>query len=212
VGWNGSLATLGPDGCAVRIVGGLHRGRKLRVPPGKSTRPTTERVREALFNVLGPTVQGRAVLDLYAGSGALGIEALSRGAARVVFVEMGRAAADVIRSNLDGLRLPEPHVAQVVQRAIERSLDHLRSLGPFDLCLVDPPFASVRDGTALRVVEQVVDAGIIAPEGLMILEFPSDQPDPTFRALACEEIRSYGDTRLAFLRPTTEHRDNALGD
>lgn len=195
----------------MRVVGGTHRGRKLRVPPGKSTRPTTERVREALFNVLGPRVQDQAVLDLYAGSGSLGIEALSRGAASVVFVEMGRVAADVIRNNLAGLGLQEPSRAQVLQRPIERSLDRLRELGPFDLCLVDPPFAAVRDGTAIRTLDRVASAGVLGPEALVILEYPSDQPNPVFEKLACEDIRAYGDTRLSFLRPISADGNKGLG-
>ena len=195
----------------MRIVGGEHRGRKLRVPPGKSTRPTTERVREALFNVLGPSVRDQAVLDLYAGSGSLGIEALSRGAGRVVFVEMGRVAADIIRDNLAGLELDESQ-ALVVQRAIEKSLDRLRELGPFDLCLVDPPFPAVRNGIAIHTLEQVASSpGILGTEALVILEFPSDQPAPLFEKLACEQIRAYGDTRLAFLRPISHNRHLGLG-
>lgn len=185
----------------VRVVGGIHRGRKLRVPPGKSTRPTTERVREALFNVLGGSVQGCAVLDLYAGSGSLGIEALSRGAARVVFVEMGHAAAAVIEENLSMLGARDPQVAQIVQRPIDRSIDLLRAMGPFDLCLIDPPFAAVRDRSALQTIERVASSGIMGPDSTLILEFPSDQPEPVFEALALEELRVYGDTRLAFLRP-----------
>ncbi|PKN32128.1 MAG: 16S rRNA (guanine(966)-N(2))-methyltransferase RsmD, partial [Deltaproteobacteria bacterium HGW-Deltaproteobacteria-20] len=167
----------------MRIVGGIHRGRRLRVPPGNSTRPTTERVREALFNVLGTTVQGCAVLDVYAGSGALGIEALSRGARRAVFVEMAGGAASIVRENLANLSVTDPAVAQVVQRAIERSLDALRKLGPFDLCLFDPPFAAVRDGTALRAVELVAASGVLSPDATVVLEFPSDQPDPSLQGL-----------------------------
>jgi len=156
-------------------------------------------VREALFDVLGPAVHGLRVLDLYAGSGSLGIEALSRGASQVVFVEMARSAADVIRDNLRALKLAEDAAVQVLQRPIERTLVTLEQLGPFDLCLVDPPFASVRDGSALRIIDKVAMSGVIAPQGRLILEFPSDQPNPTWQALACEEVRSYGDTRLAFL-------------
>lgn len=205
----------GPSGLAwwcVRVVGGIHRGRKLRVPPGKSTRPTTERVREALFDVLGGSVQGCAVLDLYAGSGSLGIEALSRGASRVVFVEMGHAAAAVIRENLVTLGVQDPRVAQIVQRPIDRSIDLLRSMGPFDLCLIDPPFAAVRDGSALRTIERVASSGIVGPDSTLILEFPSDQPEPVFEALALEELRVYGDTRLAFLKPDGPFEHNGLGE
>lgn len=197
----------------VRVVGGRLGGRRLNVPPGTSTRPTTERVREALFNVLGARVAGARVLDLYAGSGSLGIEALSRGASFAVFVEMARGAAEVVRGNLSAMGLTDPAVARVLQRSIEKSLEQLAVLGPFDLCLVDPPFAAVRDGTALRVVDKVAEQrGLCSPECLMILEYPADQPDPAFHGLVCEQVRSYGDTRLAFLRlgPTLDH--NRLGD
>jgi 16S rRNA (guanine966-N2)-methyltransferase len=169
-------------------------------------------VREALFNVLGGTVQGCAVLDVYAGSGALGIEALSRGARRAVFVEMASSAAAVVRENLASLSVTDPTVAQVVQRAVERSLDALRTLGPFDLCLIDPPFAAVRDGTALRAVELVAAGGVLSADATVVLEFPSDQPDPSLQGLALQDLRHYGDTRLAFFRPTAAPGNNGLGD
>ena len=87
----------------MRVVAGLYRGRRLQAPPGRSTRPTSDRVREALFSILGPAVEGARVLDLFAGSGALGIEALSRGAAEAVFVESDPRAAAAIRGNLKTL-------------------------------------------------------------------------------------------------------------
>ena len=185
----------------MRIVGGSFRGRKLLVPSGKTTRPTTEQVREALFNVLGTSVHGCTVLDLYAGSGSLGIEALSRGALRATFVEMDHRAAAIVQANLASLAIDKPTIANVVPRAIERSIETLRSLGPFDLCLVDPPFASVRDGTAGRAVELVVAGDVLSPVATVILEYPKDQPDPSLRGLDLFDLRSYGDTRLAFFQP-----------
>ena len=196
----------------MRIVGGAFRGRKLLVPGGKLTRPTTERVREALFNMLGTTVQQRSVLDLYAGSGSLGIEALSRGARQAVFVEIAKSAADAVRANLSAVSLTDSQTAHVVQRPIEHSIDTLRRLGPFDLCLIDPPFASVRDGSALRAVQLVASSHVLTQDAILVIEYPSDQPDPSLGGLTCFDVRGYGDTRLAFFRPTEPGGNIGLGD
>ncbi len=123
----------------VRIVAGRWRGRRLSFPLGEGLRPTPDRVRETLFNWLAPLIPGARCLDLFAGSGALGIEALSRGAAEVVFVERDLAVAAALRENL--LRLGE--AAPRVERAdalawLERGA---RSTLPFDLVWLDPPFA-----------------------------------------------------------------------
>ena len=182
----------------MRIVAGVLRGRRLRVPTGKTTRPITERVREALFDMLGSSIQQRNVLDLYAGSGALGIEALSRGARRTVFVEAAPSAAQIIRANLVNLALTDPSVAQVVVRAVERSFSVLRAFSPFDLCFVDPPFSAVRDRSALRAVEAMVEEGILSPHAELIFESPSDQPVPSLQGFGLDDFRQYGDTHLAF--------------
>lgn len=183
----------------MRVVAGKFGGRRLRAPPGGGTRPTAERVREALFNVLGTSVQDQCVLDCYAGSGALGIEALSRGARRVVFVDAAKAAIDTLRANLRMLGLEGSQQAVVVHRPIEAAARLLQPLGPFDLWLVDPPFAMVRDGTAARALSILHRARLLAPGGLVVLEYPSDQPEPTIDGLECRSIRPYGDTRLALL-------------
>ncbi len=185
----------------MRVVAGRYGGRRLKAPPGGATRPTVERVREALFNILGGSVAGARVLDCYAGSGALGIEALSRGAAHAVFVDKGRVAVEIIRQNLATVGVRQPDGAHVLQRALETSGPALRDLGPFDLVLVDPPFASVRDGSALTALGAVVRAGVLAPDALVILEVPSDQANPVVEGLWEESARPYGDTRLVFLRP-----------
>ena len=201
----------------MRIVGGALRGRKLRVPSGKLTRPTTERVREALFNTLGTTVQDCAVLDLYAGSGSLGIEALSRGARLAVFVEMAGSAASVLRENLSRLPVNGSAVAHVIQRSISHSMSAISAFAPFGLCLVDPPFAAVRDCSAMRAVEMVVAAGVLSPNATVVFEYPSDEPEPLLGGLERFDIRSYGDTSLAFCqlvgatstRPTNQTANRA---
>jgi len=196
----------------LRVVAGQHRGRRLKAPAGKTTRPTTEQVREALFNVLSAQVQGSKVLDLYAGSGSLGIEALSRGAASVVFVEASASAAATLRENLTSLDLDLVSTARIVQRRLEQSIHLLESMGPFSLILVDPPFAMVRDGAAIQALERVAAARVLDPDGMLILEFPSDQPDPSIQGLSLERVRAYGDTRLAFYRPAARLAHNALGE
>lgn len=197
----------------MRVVSGRYGGRRLKAPPGNATRPTVERVREALFSILGSSVTGTRVLDCYAGSGSLGIEALSRGATSAVFVDKGRVAADAIRENLTTVGATDPNVARVVQRGLEESVPTLRALGPFDLVLVDPPFAAVRDGTAMRAMEALVRGGVFAADALVVLEFPADQPTPRIEGLDEESVRPYGDTRLVFLRPAgnRQNPDNSMG-
>jgi 16S rRNA (guanine966-N2)-methyltransferase len=185
----------------MRIIAGTYRGRRLRSPPGQGTRPTTDRVREALFNVLGNSINGLRVLDCYAGSGALGIEALSRGARSVVFVEKTRQAADIVRGNLATIGLENEQSAQVLNKPIEHSLSLLQARGPFDLWLVDPPFSLVRDGTCTLVLSALVAGGLLAPNGLVVFEYPSDQECPSIKGLHPEDIRHYGDSRLALYGP-----------
>ena len=120
----------------VRVIAGELRGRRLQAPKGDTTRPTSDRVREATFNALGSleAIDGAAVLDGFAGSGALGIEALSRGAAHCLFVERDRAALDALRTNLDALGLG-------ADRATVRAGDVEGVEGTWDLALLDPPYA-----------------------------------------------------------------------
>jgi 16S rRNA (guanine966-N2)-methyltransferase len=117
----------------VRVVAGTAKGRRLVTPPGLDTRPTSDRVREAIFNALGSidAVAGARVLDLFAGSGALGIEALSRGAATAVFVDLSLQALDAVRTNLDSIGL---------EGTVVRIDAHRYDDGPFDLALLDPPY------------------------------------------------------------------------
>jgi len=183
----------------MRIVAGLYGGRRIRAPSGDTTRPTVERVREALFNRLGREVLGARVLDAYAGSGALGIEALSRGARSAVFVEKARSAAQVLRANLASIGLSDPGQARVIEKSLESSVAQLRSIGPFDLWLVDPPFALVRDGTVARSLLLLLDSGLLDSAGTVALEYPSDQDCPEVQGLRIEDIRHYGDSRVALM-------------
>ena len=126
----------------MRVIGGHDRGRRLRAPRGLATRPTADRVRVTLFDVLGPAVAGARVLDLFAGTGAVGIEALSRGAARVVLVERDQSALRALRANLTALGAPRA-AARVMAGDVLRLLPELGAQeGPFDLVFLDPPYAT----------------------------------------------------------------------
>ena len=173
----------------MRVVAGRFGGRRLQAPAGRGTRPTSDRVREALFSILGP-LDGARVLDLYAGSGALGIEALSRGAASAVFVEREDAALGVLRANLAALGL-EPAEARVVRGDALRNASSAG--GPYDLVLIDPPY---RLAAALgrELSEAVVP--VLAPGARVVTE--SDRREPLELNLPLTDERRYGDTLLRF--------------
>ena len=173
----------------MRIVGGEARGRTLRAVPGDSTRPTADRVRQSLFDVLGQRCDGLAVLDLYAGTGALALEALSRGAAHATLVEQDAKACQVIAANVEALRYGAR--CTVLRDEVGRALRRLR--GPFDLAFSDPPYA-------LRAAQATVDAlaPLLAPAARLVLEMDKREPLPT----RCEVLddRLYGDTRVLIVR------------
>ncbi|MCG2797438.1 MAG: 16S rRNA (guanine(966)-N(2))-methyltransferase RsmD [Cellulomonas sp.] len=178
-----------------RIVAGTAGGRTLAVPP-RGTRPTSDRVREALFSRLDHVagLDGARVLDLYAGSGALGLEAASRGASHVVLVEHDRVAAQVCRSNAagTGLAAQVTVVADRVERYLAASDDR------FDLILLDPPYA-VEDAALDAVI--VGAAGLLTSDGWMVVERSTRSPGPTWPAgLLSEGDRRYGETRIWFAR------------
>ena len=170
----------------MRIVAGTLGGRRLKAPPGRATRPTSDRLREALFAILGD-LAGVRVLDLFAGSGALGIEALSRGATSAVFVDSDPRAIAVTRANLDALDL----AAAVHKRD---ALAYLRdaSEGPFDLVFLDPPYRSAAE-MAGALSERL--PSVVTNEARIVSE--SDKRHPLLLALPLLDERVYGDTRIA---------------
>ena len=179
----------------MRVIAGKLRGRRLRAPKGLGTRPTPDRVREALFAALGP-VDGLRVLDLYAGSGALGIEALSRGADRVVMVERSRAALDALRGNLAALELRA--ASTVLATSVERALPTIAQLGPYDLVLADPPYADVESGRVAPVLAQLLArAEVLAADARIVLEHAARNDPPTLGAVGLLRTRTYGDTALS---------------
>ena len=177
----------------LRVTGGRLSGRRLRAP-AKGTRPTSDRVREALFARLEP-LDGLDVLDLYAGSGALGIEALSRGAGSVVFVERAAHGAGVLRANLASLELEDR--SRVVQSDAIRALRGLDGAGErFDLVFMDPPYESDALGGALS---SLAAADLLRPEGMVVVERGRRHPLPEIAGLACVDERRYGDTVITRL-------------
>jgi len=173
------------------VVAGTARGRRIAAPPGTDTRPTTDRVREAVFNALGSlgAVHDAVVADLFAGSGALGIEALSRGAAHAHFVESDRRAADVVAANLAELGFADR--ATLVRRALPGALDQL-PVG-LDLVLADPPYAY--DGWS-DLLERL--APLLAKDAVVVAE--SDRPLALPRGWSGVRERSYGGTVVTFAR------------
>ncbi len=170
----------------MRVVAGLYRGRRLVAPPGDATRPTSDRVREALFSVLGLSIEGARVLDLFAGSGALGIEALSRGAGAAAFVDRAPAAIKAVRANLDALGI-EADVRRLEARAALRAAS-ARSEA-YDLVFLDPPYRHAAE-LGLKLSEAL--PAVLAPGARVVSE--SDRREPLELALALTDERRYGDT------------------
>ncbi len=180
----------------MRIIGGRHKGTRIFAPKGPATRPTGDRVREAAFNLIGP-VDGAVVLDLFAGSGAMGLEALSRGAASAVFVESDRDACRAIERNLAKLGLTG---ASVLCRDVFQVLAAERRA--YDLVLCDPPYGFDRDARLANDLRRV-----LAPNGLLVYETDA-RTEPHFDGLAVRTSRTYGSARLTLF----EHAVSLAGD
>jgi 16S rRNA (guanine966-N2)-methyltransferase len=174
----------------MRVIAGELGGRRLRAPRGPSTRPTSDRVREALFAMLGE-LAGARVLDLFAGSGALGIEALSRGAELAVFVERDLAALRALGANLDAFGLSPPR-AQVRKADAFAALDRARrAKETYDLLFIDPPYSQARDwGPKLSVAL----SPLLGPAARVVVE--SDRRAPLELELELQRERCYGDTSI----------------
>ena len=174
----------------MRVVAGSLGGRKLKSPSSSVTRPTSDRVRESLFALLGP-VDGLDVLDLFAGSGALAIEALSRGAASAVLVERDRGAAKVITANLEALNLLEPQ-ARLIQGSAQKALEQAaKAAETYDLLFLDPPYrqpAMLGDDAAKLI------GSILAPDARVVTEI--DRRQPFELAIPMIDERRYGDTLI----------------
>jgi 16S rRNA (guanine966-N2)-methyltransferase len=203
----------------MRVTGGVLRGRRLRTPAGASVRPTSDRVREALFSSLGDVAA--AVLDLYAGSGALGIEALSRGAATACFVERAPRSLTALRSNLEALGVEErTQIRRGEVAAVLRQLDRhsregeeVRDPAPertacprsvrFELVFLDPPYES---GEASRALRLLADSGILSQSARVVVETGRRTPPPKLEAFDVTFERRYGDVLITIFAPVPAGR------
>ena len=179
----------------MRVIAGTARGRRLVAPKGVKTRPTADRVKENLFNIITARVAGAAVLDLYAGTGSLAIEALSRGANSAVLVEDDKAAIEAIERNLEATKLSNRAVLR--QSPVRQALARLVAQNQaFDLILLDPPYKI--DESELEIVLEKAASCLNKP-GLVVLEHRSDLPEIKLGAeLFLVDRRRYGDTALSF--------------
>ena len=175
----------------MRVIAGTLKGRRLDAPTWDGLRPTSDKLRETLFNVLAPRIEGARVLDGYAGTGAGGIEALSRGAAHVTLVDQDRRACALIRQNLERCGIADGYA--IIQTTVLKAIERLRSEPAFDVILLDPPYATdIQD--ALEHVGEIVK-----PDGIVVLEHArkSESPVAPGRLVRTREMRS-GDSALTF--------------
>lgn len=179
----------------MRVIAGEFRSRVLTAPRGMATRPTSDRLRETLFNVLAPRIAGARFLDLYAGSGAVGIEALSRGAAEVVFVERAASAVKVLRENLKNLGIVERARVQTAA-----AVTFLRSgMGMFDVIFLDPPYEEAEEYAQALGLLGGVDAAMLAPGAIIVAEHRrKDRLEESYGALARTRLLEQGDAALSF--------------
>lgn len=183
----------------MRIISGHLRGRDLgRVPDG--VRPTTDRVRESLFSSLG-AVDDLVVLDLFAGTGALGLEAYSRGAGRVVFVERSKGVARALKKRLEGLGLADEDALRLMQTDARRAIRRLAEGGAtaFDLVFVDPPYVEGGESEREPILTALFASGILASDAMVVVEGPTRHPLPPLPGIRVVDERRYGDTLLTWL-------------
>jgi len=185
----------------LRIVSGDFRGKALATPAGDATRPTSDRARQAIFNILehaawSPGVRERRVIDLFAGSGALGFEALSRGATFCLFIETDEAARGAIRENVDGMGLfgrTRVHRRSAIDLGVRPGAD-----GPaFDLAFLDPPYAK---GLGEQALQRLAEGGWLAPEAVVVFERGVSEPPFDVAGFTDLDVRDYGAARVHFLR------------
>jgi 16S rRNA (guanine(966)-N(2))-methyltransferase RsmD len=182
----------------MRVISGQYRSRRLQAPPGMNTRPTSDRLRETLFNVLSQRVADSVFLDLYAGSGAVGIEALSRGARQVYFVEEERAAARIIRANLKSLEIGEGF--ELMEREVSQALRLLDSQAvTCDIVFLDPPYGQQQEYE--EVLGFLSQSRLLESESIAVAEHDKHfDPGERFGALERYRTLKQGDAVLSFYR------------
>jgi len=193
----------------MRIIAGIYRSRALKAPAGEATRPTSDRLRETLFNVLAPRMPGAAFLDLYAGSGAVGLEALSRGAARVVCVERAPAALAALRANMAalgvrvgvsaGFHVQAASVASFLRRAAVAGPAANRGQAAFEVVFLDPPYDAAQEYAATLGLLGGADAEMLTPGAVVIAEHRrKDQLADRYGSLQRTRLLQQGDASLSF--------------
>jgi len=177
----------------MRVIAGEHKGRRLTAVPGKGTRPTTDKVKESIFNMIGPYFEGGTALDLYAGTGGLGIEALSRGVERAVFVEWDARAFAVVKQNIAACRLEDRTELYRIDAA--RALKALAKRGAsFDLVFLDPPYAQQRIADEVAEMQEM---GLLAPDAWIVAEHGADVMLPeTIGDCVVDRVATYGETSI----------------
>ena len=180
----------------MRVIAGEAKGRRLVAPRGSGTRPATDRIRETLFAILEPSLGGARVLDLFAGAGTMGIEALSRGAAHAMFVERGAVALDALRRNLEITHFADR--SEVVAANVIAFLERGARPGPFDLVLVDPPFADIAILEATLAHPGL--AAALRDDATVVARFLRKHPPTTPPASHVERTKRIGEEDLLFLR------------
>ena len=181
----------------MRVIAGTLKGRVLKAPKGNRTRPTADRVKEALFSILGP-IDGGRVIDLYAGTGALGIEALSRGAEYAVFVESSYDSVKCLEANLADLKIQER--AHVIHQPVERARNEIARQAPFEIAFCDPPWSKLQEVWEM-IVRSELDS-YISPGGFLVLEHPAScEVEPKlWHEFDLILSRSWGDSAVSILQ------------
>ena len=178
----------------MRVIAGRYKGRRLNTPAWEGLRPTSDKLRETLFNILAPRIEGARVLDGYAGTGAVGIEAISRGAAHVTFIENNRRAAALIASNLKECGIEGGYTIQCAE--VGAALDARAAADAFDLILLDPPYDI---GDVYSVLERA--AGLLASDGLLVLERATRlEPDVPPMLARVRDVKSGDSTLTMFIK------------
>ena len=180
----------------MRIGGGNTKGRRLQTVPGRQVRPTSGRVRQALFNTLREWVPGSIFVDMFAGTGSVGLEALSQGARHVYFVENGRHALLALRANIN--RCGAESQTTVVAAALPQALRRLPAAQQVDVLFLDPPYTSDLAAATLNTLD---DCALLAPHGLIVWQHAARREPPALPSFTLWQSRRYGNTQLSFLMP-----------
>ena len=193
----------------MRIISGTYRGLRLRTLKGGNLRPTTDQMRETLFDVLGPSVEGASFLDAYAGTGAVGLEAVSRGARDVVFIEHHRAAAQLIRQNLAALKIDSGYA--LLTCAVLTGLERLeRENEHFDVVFLDPPYEEIREYH--HTLRQLARGLLLKPASIVVAEHSKHiQLEEQYLTLHRSRLLRHGDAQLSFYRLSPGHAQPSPG-